>query len=114
MLIRQGFHANCMCVSIVTVSVLAWLAKTLLCLILQKTSPLLILMNKRQNGKHLELMHYYAYIFPHLSWSFLPVNVSILRFKCLGIFTETVKYCSVTLVVGNLILYICFYLFIIL
>lgn len=38
MLIRQGFHANYIRVSIVTVRVLARLAKTLLCLILQKTN----------------------------------------------------------------------------
>lgn len=53
---------------------------------------------KRQKCKQPEVMHYYAHFFPLLYWSFLSVNVPILCFKCLGIFAETVKYYSVTLV----------------
>lgn len=55
-------------------------------------------MYKRQKCKQPEVMHYYAHFFPLLYWSFLSVNVPILCFKCLGIFAETLKYCSVTLV----------------
>lgn len=62
--------------------------------------PLFIFLSmcKRQKCKQPEVMHYYAHFFPLLYWSFLSVNVPILCFKCLGIFAETVKYCSVTLV----------------
>lgn len=104
MLIRNGFHANTMHVSIVTARVLAWLAETLLCLIILHYSPpnvsefVLCLFSYPCTKDRNASSQRWCTITPTplLYWSFLSVNVPILCFKCLGIFAETVKYCSVT------------------
>lgn len=107
MLIRNGFHANTMHVSIVTARVLAWLAETLLCLILHYSPPIFFIVvlclfsypcTKDRNTSSQRWCTITPTSFLFSTDHFFSINVPILCFKCLGIFAETVKYCSVTLV----------------